>query len=320
MLKNEKNVELARKIMAELPEQLAPQLGSTETEKGQLKLFPLPKYSKLQRADIGLITEIIKRKFGGDYVNEGNDRFYWLLPIQDVPLPTSPLDKTEQAIKTAQSVGATSNAFGEPVSQSAPVPPAAVPIGTAPAAPPSASNDAKPSPAPQPEKPKEEPAPKQPSPLAVFMGRYCSTCADQSDGCNPKNPAGREKMQRCFEVLQILFLGDIRDNLLKPKQFFRRGNSQQQGHQSNSQPQQPETFFVENGVVWANSQTGAGKPCHKAYDDKNSKDGKPTAEYQKLLQEVGDKKGFGGFYHYRVKEGQRPYIGRIKTEKESEQK
>ncbi len=314
MLKNEKNVELARKIMTELPEQLAPQIGSAENEKGQLKLFPMPKYSKLQRMDIQLITEIIKRKFGGDYVSEGTDRFYWLLPIPDVPLPTSPLDKTEQNIKNVQNVGATQNAFGD---QTTPAP-----ASPAPAAEP-APNDAKPSPAPepqkpaQPEKPKEE-TPRQPSPLTVFMERYCSTCADQSDGCNPKNPAGREKMQRCFDVLKLLFLGDIRDSLAKlsiPRPFRRDGSRRQ-----DSQPQQPETFFVENGVVWANSQTGQGKPCHKAYDEKNRKDGTFTADYQKLLQEVGDKKGFGGFYFYRVKEGQRPYIGRIKTEKENEKK
>jgi hypothetical protein len=326
LLKNEKNVELARKIMAELPELLAPQLGSTENEKGQLKLFPLPKYSKLEHMDIRLITEIIRRQFGGEYVNE-KDRFYWLLPTQDVPLPTSPLDKTEQAIKTAQNVGATSNVFGETTAPApAPVPPAAAPIGTAPAAPTSAPNDAKPSPAPEPqqpappEKPKEEPAPKQPSPLAVFMGKYCSTCADQSDGCNPKNAAGREKMQRCFEVLQILFLGDIRDNLIKPKQFFRRGGSQQTGQQSNSQPQQPaETFFVENGIVWANSQTGQGKPCNKAYEEKNRKDGVLTQEYTQLVDAATKKKGFGGYYHYIV-DGPHAYVGRIKTEKESEKK
>ncbi len=320
MLKNEKNVELARKIMAELPEQLSPQLGSTENEKGQLKLFPMPKYAKLQGMDIQLITEIIRRKFGGDYINE-KDRYYWLLPIPDVPIPppTSPLDKTEQAIKTAQNVGATSNAFGETTAPAAATPAPAPAAETAP-------NDAKPSPTPEPqqpappEKPKEEPTPKQPSPLAVFMGRYCSTCADQSDGCNPKNPAGREKMQRCFEVLQILFLGDIRDNLLKPKQFFRRGGTQQTGQQSNSQPQQPaETFFVENGVVWANSQTGQGKPCNKAYEEKNRKDGVLTQEYAQLVDAATKKKGFGGYYHYIV-DGPHAYVGRIKTEKESEKK
>jgi hypothetical protein len=321
LIKNEKNAELARKFMAELPEQLSPQLGSTENEKGQLKVFPLPRYSKLEGNDIGLITQIARSYFKGDYVNSGNG-FYWLFPIPDVQLPASPLDKTEQDIKTAQNVGATSNVFGEHVT-----PPAAVPIGTAPAAgsPVAAEvapNDAKPSAAPEPpkpapqEKPKEE-TPKQPSPLSVFMERYCSTCADQSDGCNPKNAAGREKMQRCFEVLQLLFLGDIRDNLLKPKPYFnRRGSpSRPQAQQPNSQPQQPESYFIENGVVWAKSQTGSGKPCDKAYQDKNSKDGALTAEFQKLQAEVGDKKGFGGFYFYNVKEGQRPYIGRIKTEK-----
>lgn len=310
MLKNEKNVELARKIIAELPEQLAPQLGSAENEKGQLKLFPMPKYSKLQRMDIQLITEIIKRKFGGDYVSEGTDRFYWLLPIPDVPLPTSPLDKTEQNIKNVQNVGATQNAFGDQTTPAAASP--------APAAEP-APNDA------NTEKPKEAP-PQQPSPLKVFQERYCSTCDDQSEGCTPENSTGREKMQRCFNVLQLLFLGDIRENLLKLKPFNRyppggRSGSHSQSSQPNSQPQQqkPKSFFLENGIVWAKSETGSGKPCDKAYEAKNRKDGALSAEYAKLADAVTKKKGFDGYYFYIV-DGQNAYIGRIKTEKEAEKK
>ncbi|MDD2778027.1 MAG: hypothetical protein PHI16_03940 [Methanocellales archaeon] len=308
MIKNEKNAELARKFMAELPEQLAPQLGSTENEKGQLKVFPLPRYSKLQGADIQLITQIARSYFKGDYVNSGNG-FYWLFPIPDVQLPTSPLDKTEQEIKNVQNIGASQNVYGDNLAAAGPAPPVPEP----------APNDAKPSPTPEPpkpapqEKPKEE-TPKQPSPLSVFMERYCSTCADQSDGCNPKNAAGREKMQRCFEVLQLLFLGDIRDNLLKPRQFFRRGSGSRPQTQPNSQPQQPESYFLENGIVWAKSQTSSNKPCDKAYEEKNRKDGVLNQEYAQLVDAASKKKGFGGFYYYIV-DGPCAYVGRIKTEK-----
>ncbi len=283
MIKNEKNAELARKFMAELPEQLAPQLGSTENEKGQLKIFPLPRYSKLEGSDIGLITQIARSYFKGDYVNTGNG-FYWLFPIPDVPLPAAAEVAPNDAKPTTASVIAP-----EPEK-----------------------------PAPPPEQPKEQDSPKQLSPLAVFMERYCSSCADQSDGCNPKNSVGREKMQRCFEVLKILFLGDIRDNMLKPKPYFKRDGSRPQ--RTNTQPQPQESYFIEDGIVWANSQTASNKPCQKAYQDKNTKDGALTPEFQKLQAEVGDKKGFGGFYYYNVKEGQRPYIGRIKTEKKEGEK
>ncbi|MDD4979589.1 MAG: hypothetical protein PHI29_13265, partial [Gallionella sp.] len=256
LIKNQVIADLARKVLQELPEELTQQLSSAETKEEKLCLFPA-QHARFQGNDIQLITSILRQRFAGDYISEGQGRFHWLISLP-----------SKQPVAPPAAV---------PVSQTPEAQAAAEPSKPAPA-PESAPNDAK---------PKEAP-PKQPSPLKVFQERYCSTCDDQSEGCTPENSTGREKMQRCFNVLQLLFLGDIRENLLKLKPFNRyppggRSGSHSQSSQPNSQPQQqkPESFFLENGIVWAKSETGSGKPCDKAYEAKNRKDGALSAEYAK---------------------------------------
>lgn len=314
MIKNQVIADLARKVLQELPEELTQQLSSAETKEEKLCLFPA-QHARFQGNDIQLITSILRQRFAGDYISEGQGRFHWLIslpskqpvappaavPVSQTPEAQALADKNEVQYKTHQNEQAVKEAAAAPES------------------PKPAPNDA------NPEKPKEAP-PKQPSPLKVFQERYCSTCDDQSEGCTPENSTGREKMQRCFNVLQLLFLGDIRENLLKLKSFNRyppggRSGSHSQSSQPNSQPQQqkPKSFFLENGIVWAKSETGSGKPCDKAYEAKNRKDGALSAEYAKLADAVTKKKGFDGYYFYIV-DGQNAYIGRIKTEKEAEKK
>ncbi len=271
---NEDVKNLATKIKADLPESLSQQLGFQETDAGALKIFPLPKYSKLESADVGLISSIVKRQYGGEYISAEKGIYYWLVCIpknRDELPPAVPVSEQPSTPTTAPT------STPEPES--------------------SAPNDAK---------PKDEP--KQPSPIELFQKRFCDTCTNQH--CKSTGTIGKEARKECYTVMHLLFLDDIRTALLtnnKARPFSRNGSNRDRA------PAVKETYFLEDGITWANSTTSSEKPCNKAYESKNLVGGKVSDAYLALKAKVQKEKGFGGYFYYLVEKGDTRYIGRVKT-------
>jgi hypothetical protein len=247
---------------------------------------------KLDSKDYPDVLHVVK-KYNGDLVNrkeKGQDIIFFAIPI---PRPQTPKKQETPTQQSNASVPQT-----QPVNAPKPAP-ATQPTASAPKAPITEQNNGNGVPS------------LQLSPFDVYKDRYCSTCRSQST-CTSR--------AECIEILKVLFLDDLREQRHRkpqPAAAPQNSNSSNSGNSNASNGK----FVVENGVIWENGQTAECKPCQKAFEHKNSKNGAPNTEYLNLQQEIISKKakpdskgaGFGGYWYYIVNESSNPYIARINT-------
>ncbi|MGD6850781.1 MAG: hypothetical protein ACQCN6_01825 [Candidatus Bathyarchaeia archaeon] len=128
-------------------------------------------------------------------------------------------------------------------------------------------------PAPQPQQPKAQPQPeepRQPSPKTHFETRYCTAC-DHPQNCDP---------DRCLQILNVLFLDDIRESLAKAcvalektanRPVYRGGGGGQKRE-----------CHVDGGIKWF--WTNETHTYEKAPDNENM----DSKEYQALKKQIED--------------------------------
>jgi hypothetical protein len=107
--------------------------------------------------------------------------------------------------------------------------------------------------------------PKRESPVDVFKKRYCPTCT--LEGCDP---------DKCLRILEVLFLGDIRDALdkLASRPAFRGGGGQRKDP--------PKERHVDGGISWFWNDAHT---YEKALDAEN-KDSKDYVALKKMIEDA----------------------------------
>jgi len=86
-------------------------------------------------------------------------------------------------------------------------------------------------------------------------------------------------------------------------------------------PKEAKNYFIEKitGLVWTKSVTKTGKPCEKAFKEKNLYQGNPSKAYKDLEEQISTKK-FGNGYFYFTSDNtvnNHPYLARMQTQQKT---
>ena len=162
---------------------------------------------------------------------------------------------------------------------------------------------------------------KQPSPLTIHQDKYCSSCSDQAT-CNPRTPAGRERLRLCFGIMELQYFDFFAEGLLKLNQNLEASNKvfsqilveqQRRPAQSQttqqSQPQstpvqrntRPTQGHMEGGITWIWDENRSNERYEKALEKDNQRSEAFFALRSRILAKVNaGKKGLeeNGKWHW----------------------